>query len=46
MRKVKAGGKGSTRLYLAISVMKGVKQGTCKYKTHKMESKAVANIRF
>lgn len=39
------GGKGDSGggcLYLAIREMKGVKQGTCKYK---MESKVVANVR-
>lgn len=33
-------------LYLAITEMKEVKQGTCKYKMYKMESKAAANLRF
>lgn len=36
---------GGGCLYLAITEMKGVKQGTCKYKMYKMESKAVANVR-
>lgn len=37
---------GGGCLYLAITEMKGVKQGTCKYKMYKMESKVVANVRF
>lgn len=35
---------GGGCLYLAITEMKGVKQGTCKYKMYKMESKAVASV--
>lgn len=37
-------GGGGGCLYLAIKEMKGVKQGTCKYKMYKMESKAVASV--
>ena len=38
-------GKGRQCLYLAIAEMKGVKQGTCKYKMYKTERKAVANVK-